>query len=254
MERVVKRSEIDLETEDTVLPSETTSILDVEFRDDFEYVDIADVNNKKAEEHEQGADEDELDFRLFANGPSSTHPNPVDSIAKIRLQTPELSDREPGFVQPNRSADYYFSSPLSGLRKAQLEMAAVTGENLVARSKTPRPGSAYSWKVLHIPVSKARGINLSPEVVTMQVRLQGTSSETTKRARPGKKARIKARIKLAAAKSREIERQKNAAEKELADREKRTRRNREKKVKKKAREKAKKSHPVDQADDIDIPG
>ena len=68
-----------------------------------------------------------------------------------------------------------------------------------------------------------------------------TFEHSTSRTRVGKKRRIVLRKILAAAKAIEIAASMSAAEKEVAEREKRTRRNREKKVKKKGREKLKKS-------------
>jgi len=65
------------------------------------------------------------------------------------------------------------------------------------------------------------------------------SRSSTNRKRAGKKRRIIVRKKLALVRAKEAVSNMTAAEREAAEREKRTRRNREKKVKKKGRDKLK---------------
>ena len=112
----------------------------------------------------------------------------------------------------------------------------------MARSKSIWPGTSYPWKVLSIENTNRQRINISNSN-TLYAKLLD-SQTASKRRRPGKKARIKVRTKLAATKARKDENRKAAEQKEAEEREKRTRRNREKKVKKKQRETAKKTDTV----------
>ncbi|KAK4506079.1 hypothetical protein PRZ48_004044 [Zasmidium cellare] len=232
MERVVDRSE--LLSEASTAPS-SPDIKNLKSLEEFEFVS----HDNKVTEPDQGqnADDDEMDFLLFA--PSTNQANDTAELAKIRVQTPPLTIGEPGFVVPDRDDGYYFTKELSPEAKAILSQAAVTGEDVLSRSRSSWPGSSYPWKVLQINNTKRQRIILSNSN-TLFAKLCDHPTDA-KRRRPGKKARVKVRTKAAAAKARKDENRKAAEEKEAEEREKRTRRNREKKVKKKQREKAKKS-------------
>ena len=202
------------------------------------------------EKHENGRnspsiqDDEEMDFRLFAPISAEHKSQATQEIVKIKLQSPDPSNSEPGFVNPSRDHRYYFTRSPSISEKEKFQTAAVTGPTVIARSHSKWPGCAYSWKVIHLPVSKSQlpSLKVAQRVVS---KLVDDGSGTSKRKRLGKKSRIKCRTRLAAIKKKQTEEQRNGEEKAAAEREKRTRRNREKKVKKKIREKAKKAEQVD---------
>lgn len=205
------------------------------------------VNHGEATEHEreQDADNEEMDFLLFA--PSTNQANDAAEIVKIRVQTPPLTTGEPGFVIPNRDDSYYFTKELSDAAKAVYSQAAVTGQDVVSRSTSSWPGSSYPWKVLQIQNTKRQRIILSNSNMLFAKLCDHPAN--TERRRPGKKTRVKVRTRAAAAKARQDENRKAAEQKEAEEREKRTRRNREKKVKKKQREKAKKNETAGAEED-----
>ncbi|TKA63381.1 hypothetical protein B0A49_10078 [Cryomyces minteri] len=173
---------------------------------------------------------EELEFRLFA----STSKAAQAPTQKIRLRSPSLDAGGPGFIQPHRTRTYYFTGSVSPERLTEYSRAAVSGQDVLARAQSPWPGCAYSWKVrtltgsgTTVPLSSPAGL------------LNGPSKASRKRA--GKKRRIKLRKAAVVEREKQALRGRSIAEKEAAEREKRTRRNREKKVKKKVKEKAKKA-------------
>ncbi|KAK4550846.1 hypothetical protein LTR36_000426 [Oleoguttula mirabilis] len=173
------------------------------------------------------AGDDHIEFQLFATNKPATEP-----ANRIRIRSPTPATGDPGFVNPTRDSGYYFAPALSAVDKEKFIFSALSGEDVRSRCDLPWLGATYPWKTRHLPSSC-----LSRSARVQSVAFVSTSigdEVQKKRTRPGKKARIKVRIKLAASRT--------AAEtKEAAEKEKRVRRNREKKVKKKMREKAKKA-------------
>lgn len=229
MERVVDRSDL-LSEHSTPPPS--PCVQEIRRLDDFEF-----IKHDEAPGYEDGQNEDEeLDFLLFA--PTNGTINSALEVPRIRVQTPPLTTGEPGFTNPNRDESYYFTHEPSDDAKARFDDVAVTAQDVLARSESIWPGSSYPWKVLRVQNTKGQRIIISNSN-TLFAKLSD-NFPNSKRKRPGKKARIQVRTKLATAKTRQDESRKAAEQKEAEEREKRTRRNREKKVKKKQREKAKK--------------
>lgn len=173
----------------------------------------------------------EFEFRLFSR-PAEKSGEAVPQ--KIRLRSPSLDRRDPGFVIPHRPKSFYFADHGSETWQREIASAAVTGEHVVARSRQPWPGCAYPWKVVTIVASG----QMVPQ--DAGVTITETRAPTGRRRRLGKKGRIAIRQRVALRRKTEEGAKMAALEKEAAEREKRTRRNREKKVKKKEREKAKK--------------
>lgn len=120
-----------------------------------------------------------------------------------------------------------------------MQSTALTGEQVLAQARIPWPGSSYSWKVLHLPLSNVQK-SIRPQQLEPLRNLVNDNLQA-KRKRPGKKYRIKLRRKQAALQAQRDARKAAAETKEAAKREKRTRRNREKKVKRRERDRAKKS-------------
>ncbi|KAK7526457.1 uncharacterized protein IWZ02DRAFT_467907 [Phyllosticta citriasiana] len=177
--------------------------------------------------NDEGSEEEELEFRLFAGPTKSGGGDAAPTAQKIRINSPDLENAEGGFVKPNRPDSYYFAEVPSEELLRQLETAAVTGDQ-------KWPGCALPWKA-----RKALGIS------------GGVSTEpaAAKKKRKGKKARIAIRTKLKARAEAKEAQEKAQAEKELAERAKRAKRNRDKKLKKRQRDKAKKAGVGDQVDE-----
>lgn len=233
MERVVDRSE--LLSEPSTRPS-SPDIEDLKNLGEFEYV--RNDNNGSGNQTADGDDEaaDEMDFCLFASVAEKA--TAISTVAKIRIQTPPLEDGEPGILS-QRPHNYYFTDLLPTEEREKIQSMAISGEEILSRAHSAWPGSTCDWKVLHIAATKRQRLLLTKNADSF-ANLVGDGLEA-KRKRPGKKARLKVRAKLSAARDKKEESRKAAEEKEAAEREKRTRRNREKKVKKKQREKAKKA-------------
>jgi hypothetical protein len=158
--------------------------------------------------HHESEGDGEVQFRLFASGPSQ--------VAKVRVKSPDLTTQPPGLVTPHRPDAYHLQDELSDTDKEMIAAIAVSGEDVLARSQLPWPSYWLPWKVM--AAIKQRGLVVADVV------------DGKKKKKPGKKKRIVQRQALAAAKS-----------KEAALREKNTRRNREKKLKKKQKKKEKKA-------------
>ena len=180
------------------------------------------------------AEVEEVAFRLFA--PSSTQ---VDGgaakVIRIRSLTPE--NEEAGLVDPHRDRRYYFVGQRTPGEVQQYALAAVSGEEVLARSRSYWPGSVYPWKIIHIRAAQAKSA-FRADNTSMNIML---AEDSTRRRRLGKKGRIRKRQKYAKREARAKEQSVVLAEKERLAREKKARRNREKKFKKRARDKTKKS-------------
>lgn len=232
MEHVVSRA--DLARTDTS-PSASPSPSALAKFQGLAALDFVAPQTSNTDEPEGAEDADEgLEFQLFAapkTAGDAKH-GPSGEVHRIRLRSPSLDPERVGFIRPDRRREYYFATPLSA---NELESAALSGEQILARARAPWPGMAYAWKVLRVPASG----------VPRETRLDAFRGltgdvEAKKRTRPGKKCRVKRRKRLVASRAqREVERAAEEA-REVAEREKRTRRNREKKVKRKAKERAKK--------------
>lgn len=187
---------------------------------------------------------EDLDFRLFATEPAAKDQR-ASEAQKIRLRSPTPQTGEPGFLQPDRPSSYYFVNSADSRRKEEFQQAALSGAQVSSLSKRPWPGSAYPWKVLHLPRSSVKRSVLAmsghanSDLFTKLGEM--VSDESTKRKRPGKKARIKVRVKLAAQAARSEKARAGIEAKGRAEREKRAKKNRDKKLKKRAKDKAKKS-------------
>jgi hypothetical protein len=243
MQRVISRFELEL---DRASPSDLGSEPDakeaLEKLDELEFVQA--VHGSGTNDRGNGSDE-EVDFRLFAGPKPTTAKNEVTGPQKIRLRSPSVDISNPGFIRAARDLSYYFANTLSLSDKENLAASALSGPQIIELSKSYRPGSAYNWKVLRLSAS-----NLSKSLRDSNIsafRKLVDDHEPRKRKRPGKKARVKVRIKQEQLEEQRLTRQATVEAKEAAEREKRTKRNREKKVKKKMRDKAKKVESTDKA-------
>ncbi|TAQ87047.1 hypothetical protein B7494_g4630 [Chlorociboria aeruginascens] len=169
----------------------------------------------------------EFDFWLFSAKPDATP-------QRISIRNAEEDEGDGAFVK-QRDPSYFFLEPASGDRKRRFDVAAVSGDDVLAWSKRRAWGMEVPWRVWVIGVGGGQR-NLGPGKDRATV-VEGN----VKRKRAGKKRRIILRERAKKKSAVEELRRKEREEKEELEREKRTRRNREKKVKRKLKEKAKKA-------------
>ena len=66
----------------------------------------------------------DYEFRLFANS--------VDIPTRINIRSPTPTAGGPGLLQPQRPDSYYFQDRLKGQGLAQIQAAAVSGDDVIA--------------------------------------------------------------------------------------------------------------------------
>ncbi|KAK3111510.1 hypothetical protein LTR53_013163 [Teratosphaeriaceae sp. CCFEE 6253] len=244
MERIVSRRELHSPTS----TSERAASLDAAIRSNnveaFNYVNNNDVFHGSAGAE---AGDDGLEFRMFA---TTRKGEGEASASRVRLRSPTPLNTTPGFVDSNRDRSYYLVGTRTAVESARYEHAAVSGAEVLDHSRTPWPGSACPWKIIHLPVHNGQRRTVSALCETPAA--AGIATEGTKRKRPGKQARIKVRIKLATLQAQTKAVEIDAKAREAAEREKRVRTNRSKKLKKRARDKAKKAGAVGDAEDEEV--
>uniref|UniRef100_A0A8H7TSX6 Uncharacterized protein n=1 Tax=Bionectria ochroleuca TaxID=29856 RepID=A0A8H7TSX6_BIOOC len=165
----------------------------------------------------------ELEFCLF--GGAGAVPT------KVVLEDDSESDGEGGLV-PTRPYSFYFPGRPSRKLQKEYDFSAVSGQDILERSRQRCWGMEYPWKVTHITATRKGG---------PAARASKENEDSNKRKRPGKKQRIALRVK---AKERAAEAEaasKQAAEKDEQVKDKKKRMNRLKKLRKRAKEKEKKN-------------
>ena len=167
-------------------------------------------------------DDEGYDFKLFAPRPDSAHA----AVTRIRLDSPETAAAQPGLLRQH-PRNHYFRDEPSPEMEAQLASVALTGQQVVARSRWWCPElklQGTPWKVEDAHIFRKASPWLD-KLVTEFVK--------TKRKRPGKKSRI-------AARKREQQAQSVLMRSALADRIKKAKKNRDKKLRQREKEKARK--------------
>ncbi|VUC21524.1 unnamed protein product [Clonostachys rosea] len=164
----------------------------------------------------------ELEFCLF--GGAGAVPT------KVVLEDDSQSDGEGGLV-PTRPYSFYFPGRPSRELQKEYDFSAVSGQDVLERSRLRFWGMEYPWRVTHITTTRKGGpIAHAGE----------EKADLKKKRRPGKKQRIALRVK-AKQRAAEVEAaSKQAAEKEEQVKDKKKRMNRLKKLRKRAKEKEKK--------------
>jgi hypothetical protein len=171
----------------------------------------------------RAVEEEALEFRLFAHQRSKS-PRPT----KIRLNSPDTSNKAPGFVVPERPRSFYFQDSWSADEQHQFDATAVSGSDIIERSKTFWHGFALPWRVTTIQSDKP-----APSLPS--------TKNPTFRKRPGKKSRITRRIVLAAAEGEAERRRREQEAKEVAVRDKKTRINNIKKMRRREKKRQEKA-------------
>ncbi|PTB62882.1 hypothetical protein BBK36DRAFT_1183802 [Trichoderma citrinoviride] len=176
---------------------------------------------------DQGGEEAEDEgyaFRLF----STAGPAP-----KVVLE--DYDKVVEGKILRGPPLSYYLATDVSPEKKREYEVAAVSGEDVLARSKVRHWGLELPWKVTSIKTTrKAR----PGEAVNHDAQMEG--EQQARRKRPGKKSRIAMRKKARAQAQAEEEAKKKMADKEEQIKEKKKRLNRLKKLRRRAQKKAEK--------------
>lgn len=177
--------------------------------------------DESASNQDAEAEDEAYTFRLF----STAGPAP-----KVVL---ENHDRiVEGKLARGKPLSYYLVTDLPPEKKHQYEMAAMSGEDIIARSKIREWGLELPWRVTNIKVTrKARpgeGVNLT----------RVDDEQQAKRKRLGKKSRIAMRKKARAKEQAEAAAKQKMADKEEQVKEKKKRLNKLKKARRKAKRKA----------------
>jgi hypothetical protein len=165
-------------------------------------------------------------FRLFS---TST------AVPKVVLEDEDEELKgDGGLVQP-RPISYYWVKDVPEKLRQQYEFAAVSGDEVLARSTKRYYGHELPWKVTTITVTKkVKGTG-------DQKAADEKDASGSKRKRPGKKRRITVRTKERAKKAKEEAAAKQNLEKEEHVKEKKKRLNRLKKMRKRAKAREKKT-------------
>ncbi|KAI0398180.1 hypothetical protein F5Y17DRAFT_412671 [Xylariaceae sp. FL0594] len=214
-------------------------------------------SSAKVEKQERTVEEEEaFAFRLFRDE-EPTHTvilTPEDDS----LHNPSSSS---GFVVPRRPISYYVSPPLTPEQEGAYRSASVSAEYLLQNARRRNKwGLEKPWRVVRVAAVKREGDKVEGVVVVVPTTTPATgdnedkmegvetslkggeeSEASKKKKRPGKKHRIRARVKAKEALERAEAARKHALEKEQHIQEKKKRLNREKKLKRRQKEREKKA-------------
>ncbi|KAH8733405.1 hypothetical protein BGZ61DRAFT_585254 [Ilyonectria robusta] len=170
-------------------------------------------------EDDEDAGNEEFAFRLF----NSTRPS-----QKVVLEEDLGPQGDGGFAFP-RPLFHYMATNLTADQKQQYVFAAVSGDEVLARSKDRAWGLELPWKVTNIAVTRKR----RPGESTC------TAEQVTekKKGKPGKKQRISLRKRAKAREETERVEAQKLLEKEEHSKDKKKRMNRLKKLRKRAKNK-----------------
>ncbi|PHH79858.1 hypothetical protein CDD80_3591 [Ophiocordyceps camponoti-rufipedis] len=165
----------------------------------------------------------EFEFRLFST---------AGSVPKITLNVDDRIDGE-GNIVAKRPQSYYLATNIPEQLRREYEMACVSGDDVVARSRCRSWGLELPWKVTTITTVK-KSI-LEDETTKDSV----ANTQTAKKKRPGKKTRIAQRKRERAARDREQLAAKQEMDKSEHLQNKKMRLNRTKKLRRRAKDKEK---------------
>ncbi|UNI19016.1 hypothetical protein JDV02_005235 [Purpureocillium takamizusanense] len=187
---------------------------------------------------QDAADLGEFEFKLFSTSTAAP---------KVVLED-ESAGQGDGDIVRKRPAQYYLVVDVPPERRKEYELAAVSGEDVLARSRQRSWGLEMPWKVIRIATttckagSKGAGVGSSkpPRGTTAADDDDDEVEEARRRKRPGKKARIAQRIKERAKKQKQEAAKKQLVDKEEHLKDKKKRLNRLKKLRRRAKEKEKK--------------
>ncbi|KAH7008139.1 hypothetical protein EDB80DRAFT_892603 [Ilyonectria destructans] len=178
-------------------------------------------------EDDEDAGNAEFAFRMF---------NSTRSSQKVVLEEDLGPQGDGGFAFP-RPLSHYMATNLTADQKQQYAFAAVSGDEVLARSKDRAWGLELPWKVTNIAVTRKR----RPGESTC------TAEEVTekKKGKPGKKQRISLRKRAKTREETERAEAQKLLEKEEHSKDKKKRMNRLKKLRKRAKNKEMKAATKD---------
>ncbi|KAK0670440.1 hypothetical protein QBC41DRAFT_221578, partial [Cercophora samala] len=187
-------------------------------------ISMADADQETQPPPENEANqEEEFSFRLFSSAPTQK--------VVLAPQEDDINTSTEDVPFKERPLSYYIQEPLTPEQKEQIRHSAMSGQDILALSKQRAWGLEVPWRVTKIEiVSTKKSTNAAAGGTAVE-------EEDRKKKRPGKKTRIKLRIREQ--KRKEEEGKKLTKEEHLKEKKKRL--NREKKLKRRQKEKAKKA-------------
>ncbi|KAM0260714.1 hypothetical protein ACHAQJ_002630 [Trichoderma viride] len=201
-------------------------------------------DRKEEEEEELSSDEESEPSTPVEDSPANEGGEAEDEVYAFRLFSTagpapkvvlENIDRvQEGKLIRGRPLSYYLVTDLSPEKKQQYEMAAMSGEDVLAQSKVRTWGLELPWRVQTVKITRKAG----PRERENLVQVEG--EQQAKRKRPGKKSRVAMRIKARAETQAAEAAKQKMAEKEEHLKDKKKRLNRLRKLKRKAKQKAEK--------------
>ncbi|PKK51880.1 hypothetical protein CI102_3693 [Trichoderma harzianum] len=177
--------------------------------------------DESASNQDAEAEDEAYTFRLF----STAGPAP-----KVVLENHDRIIE--GKLARGRPLSYYLVTDLPPEKKHQYEMAAVSGEDILARSKIREWGLELPWRVTNIKVTRKARPGEGVDVTRVD------DEQQAKRKRLGKKSRIAMRKKARAKEQADAAAKQKMADKEEQVKEKKKRLNKLKKARRKAKRKA----------------
>lgn len=182
----------------------------------------ADQETQPPLENEENQEE-EFSFRLFSSAPTQKVVL-APKEDELQASTEEIPFKE-------RPLSYYIQEPLTPEQQEQIRHSAMSAQDILALSKQRAWGLEVPWRVTKIEIVATK----KPTTMTAGGKIVEEGDK--KKKRPGKKTRIKLRIREQ--KRKEEESKKLTKEEHLKEKKKRL--NREKKLKRRQKEKAKKA-------------
>ncbi|PNY27209.1 Uncharacterized protein TCAP_02863 [Tolypocladium capitatum] len=196
-------------------------------RPDAEVTDNRDGADGTRNVDNQDEDPDEFEFRLFSSAAAAP---------KVVLESNKEAQGEGGLVA-QRPTSHFLVAHVPAELKRQYEFAAVSGEDVLHRSRSRSWGLELPWKVTAkiTTTRKAR-----PEDEATETGRIEEAPDPAKRKRPGKKRRIALRTRERVKRAHEEAAAKKQMDKEEHLKDKKKRLNRLKKLRKRAKGKEKK--------------
>ena len=186
---------------------------------------------------EDEAEDDGFEFRLF---------NSSEAAPKIVLEDESEPQGEGGLVA-GRPHSSYLVAEVPARLKMQYDYAAVSGEDIMARSSQRFWGQELPWKVRNVSMVRTADGKVDDKVAS-------DDDGLARRKRPGKKRRIALRTKERAQKERREAAAKRGTEKEDHLKDKKKRMNRLKKLRRRAKDREKKMGVKGDAEGSDAGG
>ena len=181
----------------------------------------------------------EFEFKLF-----SASVVPAAAAPKVLLER-DGADRGEGEIVRKRRPDSYLAANVPDELRRQYALAAVTGDDVLARSRQRCWGLEMPWRVTRIATTRRAGDGQDSAS-------RGADSVASQRKRPGKKMRIAQRNRQRAQLERQAAAAMQQADKEAHIQDKKKKLNRIKKLRRRAKEREKKQATgTRQADGVD---